>query len=217
MTHLETVWRFGCLASGVSFRDLRQGQLSTAETRAFKEATIEEGYHGIIRVEGRPTVAEIEAWADQRDADSVLVDQLSHLESRGNYRSDWEKMSEIVYDLADMAKRTGFERPVYVACQLNREAEGKDPKQVLSSMLARTGAIEQACDTCFGIVRTQEMEEQRRAQLVTVVGRSVGKDEWDFVYDFEKKTQIGIGLRGTLPKGDGTPTLAKKKEEAVPA
>ena len=188
----ETCLRLVALSSGVSYRDMYRRQLSTQDSLLVAESIKENdaALRRIYRVQ-HPTVAEILAVADQHEADSIIIDQLSFLRpSDGDreYRSDWERMASIVESLKLLAVTPGRERPVHVACQLNRENE-----------LARTVAIDQFCDTVFAIERTDEMKEQHRARVFTHLARSSGDDEWWFDYEFEKRTKLTCGLQGALP------------------
>lgn len=83
-----------------------------------------------------------------QDYDMVIVDYLQLLQPKHSYRSDYERITYISNELKQMSIR--FNMTMMVACQYNRDIDGKNPQPELTH-LKGSGAIEQDADVVISL------------------------------------------------------------------
>lgn len=196
MNEDEMFGRIGCVITGLSYDRYEKGMFTQQDWKIWDngiEAFKDLGPSYIFRPPvGQRSVSSIFLQADKLEAESVLIDQLSFIESRGTkYGRDDLRTAEIVYDLKNQASRSGSERPVIVAAQLNREADGLQ-EIASSAKAALTGAIEQAADSLYAIHQTRDMKDNGVLQFGLIDSRHSDVGDWMIDVEFKAETRIEV-------------------------
>lgn len=193
----DEIWRrLVCLVSGFSYYKMERGDFTQEE-----EAILRRAYerfhqtspHFVIQpdIEER-TVARIAMEADRLGADSIIIDQLSFLNSRNSYSGAHHlQISEIVRDMKNVATRKGREIPVLMAAQLNRSAAQQD-KMADIAQAALSDAIGQTADACFALHQTKDMRDMNQLEFGIIKGRNHGMSSWMIDLDLYRETKFSV-------------------------
>ncbi|MDA8563100.1 AAA family ATPase [Mariniblastus sp.] len=153
MTKSELVTRILCGMTGIDSRIIRRGQASDEMKVSLKEANDDLNETPLLIYDKpAPTVQTIRALAKIQKAhgglDLLVVDYIGLITPRDRRISRHEQVGEITGMLKQIAKE--LEVPVIALSQLNREADGAEPKL---SHLRESGSIEQDADIVLFIHR----------------------------------------------------------------
>jgi replicative DNA helicase len=203
MTGRELAARLLCGLSGVDSRRLRAGRLDAANLSAIERASVEIG--GVpLRVWAPPmaTLARIRAMAKRDAAASglalLVVDYLGLVRPADPKRPRHEQIGEVSAGLKALAKELSV--PVLSLSQLNREADGNEPRL---SHLRDSGSIEQDADVVLFIHR--EDEDKTAAKLIVAKHRhgdtGVVHLAWDAARTRYEDPAGEIVARGSTGKG----------------
>lgn len=153
MTGRELVARILCGLAGVDSRRLRSAALDSANLKKMQQAAVQVG--GLpLRVWSPPmaTAARIRGVAKQAAAtdglDLLVVDYIGLVRPADSRRPRHEQIGEVSASLKALAKELSC--PVLALCQLNREADGYEPRL---SHLRDSGSIEQDADIVLFVHR----------------------------------------------------------------
>jgi replicative DNA helicase len=156
MTGRDIAARMLAGESGESFAAIRSG---AAEPRKLESAS--SAFVGLpFRIwSGRKLTTErlraVSRLEQSRDGlDVIIVDYIGLIEPADRRKPRWEAVTEISSDLKSLA--LSLQVPVIALCQLNRDAEGEQPKL---SHLRESGAIEQDADIVALLHRDRDSSE----------------------------------------------------------
>lgn len=153
MTALELIGRVLCGMAGIDNRNLRRGQVDPRELHAANEEL--EGMPLEIWDPPAATMQKIRGVARmQSELDLLIVDYIGLIQPRDRKLPRYEQVTEITAELKQLAKELCI--PVIALCQLNRQADGKEP---LLSHLRESGSIEQDADVVLFLHRIKEQED----------------------------------------------------------
>jgi replicative DNA helicase len=147
MRDAELVKRMLCSRAGIDSRDLRSGKLSQEVRAGLVNAVLSVGSLP-LRLWSPPSASlgEIRAVARHAKATGglglIVIDYIGLVRPDDRRLPRYEQVSAISADLKVMAKE--LEAPVIALAQLNREADGNEPKL---SHLRESGSIEQDADS----------------------------------------------------------------------
>ena len=158
MRDRELVSRELCQIAGIDSRDVRSGRLTADQLAQLNDAA--ESLQGVplpIWDPARATIPEIRSEARRLKATTglalMVVDYLGLIRATPEDRrlQRYEQVAGFTSELKAIAKE--LEIPVIVLCQLNREADGIEPKLC---HLRESGSIEQDADTVLFIYHPQQ-------------------------------------------------------------
>lgn len=191
--------RLDAINSGVGYNRMHRKILDQTEMRVLHQAQDELAARGPLIVErppeGERTVLSIMNKARQSGANYVVIDQLSWLEPRKNYRERRDQYKELIYDLKNEASNeTAGELPVLIAAQYNRAAVSTKGERGGLHNLANAADIEQTIDIAFGLHRTRELRANN-SMLIDILGaRRADIKSW--VLGWYLDTETSIFVRG---------------------
>ena len=194
LTEEDQFGRIACLVSGFPYYKWARGEVNEEEfemiASSLEEFRKHEHYVVCPSHEER-SIAKLALEADRLDAGAIIIDQLSFLRSRKSYSHNHEAVSEIVYDLKNLATRKRHELPVMCIAQLNRTAAQQDTMADISQA-ALSDAIGQASDTIYCLHRTRDMADQDQVELGIIKGRSHGVNSWMIQTDLYRRTEFKL-------------------------
>lgn len=162
MQDIELAGRILCGQSEVNNRKIRSGRHSSQDLEAIKQAARDAAQLREDLFFWSPptaTVGQIRARAKRVKAihglDFLVVDYIGFIESTNKRLKKWEHISQVSRELKVIAKE--LEVPVLALCQLNRDADGTEPKL---SQLRDSGSIEQDADGVIFLHRDPTASEE---------------------------------------------------------
>jgi replicative DNA helicase len=175
MKDRELVGRILCGAAEVDNRRIRNGRHNGHDVAQLKvQADRLRPNPLFIWAPHRATTGKIRAMAKRMQAvkglDLLVVDYIGLIQPADSKRQRYEQIGQMTGDLKAIAKELNV--PVLALCQLNRDADGQEPRL---SQLRESGSIEQDADVVLFIHR--ESREKPEATLIVAKHRhaEVGK------------------------------------------
>jgi replicative DNA helicase len=158
MRDRELVGRILCGAAGVNSQRVRSGDIDERDIGQLEWAASHiDNQHLWIWDPPRATTGQIRARAKRLAATDglhlVIVDYIGLVQPTDPKRQRFEQVSAITSDLKAMAKELAV--PVLALCQLNREADGNEPRL---SHLRDSGSVEQDADCVLFLHRKTDSE-----------------------------------------------------------
>lgn len=199
--------RIVCLAARVSARRYQRGCLTDTEKETLERFVKEElddldrSLLVISPPKASRTPEMIVRQAAMQGADSILVDQLTHVvHPNPGRKARHELFNENVHDFYDQIS-IGRERfPMLLAHQINREGVKAADKQGYLEMhhLAESQGLERAASWVFGLYQSQTYRAARMAFLQVLAARREDIKNWELLWDVE----VGMtGVRGEVDLG----------------
>lgn len=195
-----TVDRLVCMQAGISSRRWQRGQCEPEEiARVEMNREYLAGLGGELIVvmppTGRRFVDAIMQEAQTRDAQSLVIDQLSFMEGSGAKRKERrDEIAGIMRDLKGAISQGSYKLPCVLAHQINREgvkaAEKTDHLEMY--MLAESSEVERTADWVFGLFRSDAHRAGDLALLQVLASRREDVTTW--MLNFDPST----GLIGTI-------------------
>lgn len=154
MEDRELVGRILCGTSGVNSQLIRAGEYDDRDIGRLEWAGAKiSDYPLTVWDPPRATTTQIRARAKRRAVSSsglslLVVDYISLIQPTDHKRALFEQIGQITGDLKAMAKELPV--PVLALCQLNRQADGEEPRL---SHLRYSGSVEQDADCVLFIHR----------------------------------------------------------------
>lgn len=191
--------RVDAFASGVSYDRLIHSRLSPEEMTTLlrsQELFEELGPLHIHRPPpGERTVVEMIGRARQLQADYVLIDQLSWMDSEKKYYGDKAttmKHGDLAAELkTEIANETAGKLPCLLAVQQGRSSmEGQQRPEMWK--IANSSGIEQAMDIAFGLSRTAEMRANRSMRFDIMGSRRSDDASWLLQWHLQSRTEISV-------------------------
>jgi replicative DNA helicase len=127
------------------------------------------------------TVDDLILETQRLQGNSVVIDQLSYLQWKGNHANEHQGYREIVHGMKNAAIK--MEIPWYCIVQFNREAANIED-MAGAHMAGLTRSIEETCDIFLGLHRDDEDREMGRVQLGIIEARHCSDNhKWNIEVD----------------------------------
>jgi replicative DNA helicase len=195
--------RLACMKLRVPYEKLQRGECEDAEIdriRAFHDRIKGADNQPLII---RPSAAEATGSAMIRrahveGADSVIIDQLSHIQavSRSKARQRNEVVAEIVRDLVELISE-GNKLPLLLLHQINRKGreEARKIGRFLMDHLGEATQVENDASFVWAIYQSSDHVVEERAELQTLKSRRVKPMDWEiewrpYVGDYRVRREI---------------------------
>lgn len=187
--------------SGISYQKIQRGQMDFDDIRILSEAQDEFAQLGSFFMErpptGERTVQYLVNRARDLGADYLLIDQLSFIEAKRDYRDNkrlevGEKISDLKIEASQDSSRA---IPVLIASQLNRDAKTQRKGRGGMENLAESGFIEQAVDIAYGLSQSTEMRANRSMVCDIMGARRTAPGSWLLQWDLTERTAFSVRER----------------------
>lgn len=194
-----TLDRIACLGTGVDPQSWLRGDCHDAEekaVRAFRDE-VEESDVPLYVVQPeleRRTMEHIIREASIRDADSVLIDQLTFVHAREDNRRRDLDIREMMHDLKELISTARRRLPCLLAHQVNREgtAAARKTGHLLMDHMAEGAEVERTADFVFGLYQSDADRAAFFSQLQMLAARRVPLKHWELHWHI---TQGVINIR----------------------
>lgn len=154
--------RLESLISGVSYDRYSKGRLGTDELATLHETQDRLREMGSVLITkpkfGERTVESIIATAKDFEADIIVIDQLSFMETGRQTTSRWDDVSRMVLELKSaISEDEDWQLPVVLIAQFNREgAKAGDSASI--SQLGMTSELERTSDMIMSLAQSKEQK-----------------------------------------------------------
>jgi replicative DNA helicase len=184
--------RLDAMLSGVSYDRLSKSMLKPAEWDHY-HATQDFWADQPILIEAPPegerTVGHLTARARHADADFLIIDQLSFMEStKRSWPTEKMRQADILKTLKNDIGRPKL-LPCLMAAQFNRESTNRVDGPRLSDF-ADAAEVERTADLLLGLSRNRDQLLNRLMQLDIMAGRRCADEAWLILWDLIDKTRI---------------------------
>jgi replicative DNA helicase len=185
--------RIACLHLDINARDYQRGQVPPEQIEQVRKFINEElgDMTGDLQIIAPPRGARTPEMlireARMRGADSVIVDQLTHVEHPNPARkARHELFNENVHDFADLIKQGRDRLPLLVLHQINRagmeSAKVRKPNAHEMHHMAESAGVERAASWVFSLYRNYAMRSQHAALLQVLASRREDVKAWDIAW-----------------------------------
>lgn len=189
-----TLDRMVCMAMGISSRDWQRGRVLPEQVEAVRAwvSAIENSDRPlwVLHPEpGKRTSDRMVQEAMLRDADSVIIDQLTFMEdarpSKGKGRP--YEVRDILHDLKSAISSSRRAIPCLLTHQITRDGQKEAGKLGRLEMwhLAESSEAERTADFVFGLYQTADDKVVRRAKVQTLASRRTDLKHWQIQWDLE--------------------------------
>jgi len=172
MTDTELAGREVCGTAQINNRKIRCGLVGQDEARRLQQTAVsaqQAKANLFLWSPARASIQQIRAVAKRVQAahglDCLFVDYMSLIDAASKNEKTWEQVSRISRELKAIAKELGI--PVIALCQVNREADGAEPRL---SHLRYSGSIEQDADGVIFLHRDMDATQEWRYDQSVQVG-----------------------------------------------
>ena len=198
--------RLACLWCHIDYGKWQRTECNEGEVQrveAFLAEMKDSPYKPIIAQpdESEATGAAMVRRAIVEDCDSILIDQLSHVEpvtgSKARQRN--EIVAEIVKDIYKQIKRGGKKIPCILFHQINRKGreEARKTNHYIMDHLGEASQIENAADLIFAIFQAPDHVINEWAELQMLKGRRIPCKDWEIDW----RPQVGdVRVRREIEK-----------------
>lgn len=199
-----TLDRLACAAVGVDYSRFQKGACNEGEIQRIEEFIKQmETSDNPIWVMHPPrserTAEHMLRQAAIMDADSVIIDQISHVDHPDPGRKPrWEQVRDIMQDLKLIASTGATPLPVLAMHQISREGKKDADKRGYHEMMdfAESSEIERSADLALTLHQTVDGRRANEALLQIVAGRRVDTKKWSTIW----YPALGhMQIRGELP------------------
>lgn len=196
--------RLDAMYSGLSMTKIASGDLSSADTKLLEEKQKQMSEEGSIIIEklpvGQRTPAAIIQKARAEGCDSIIIDQLTFVESSKNIQGGPQQLEHIFNELKALVSEDEDKlMPVLILHQLNRTTDSSKP--VGYGQIFGSSVVERTSD--FVAVLTQSKEEafNELVKLELIANRFGVLDQWLLNWRFtdytDTSTEVAIDKTGT--------------------
>lgn len=181
-----TLDRLICSATTIDSTKWQRGQCSHTEL-ALVERFVEQlsqssaSIHILHPKRGQRSVEYMLRQAQVLDADSVIIDQLSHVEHPDpRHKSRWEIVRDIMQDLKVAASTSAVRFPVLLFHQMSREGKKAADKRgyYLAEDLAESSEAERSADAVCTMYQSRDMRTANQTVFQVVAARRVDTASW---------------------------------------
>jgi replicative DNA helicase len=179
--------RIACFATGVPQSDWLHGRCSEAQVadveKFIQELATSQIPFGVHQPEpGKRSVTHIVRDAQLRGAQSLFIDQLTHLEVpvEDLRRPRHEQVGNMLAVLRNMLNNVHHRIPCLIAHQINREGVQQADKAGRLEMyhMAESAGVERTADWAFGIYQSNEAREAEEAMFQVLAARREDVAMW---------------------------------------
>ena len=182
--------RLVCMAAGVSYElwqraDVEGGQMMMVE--AFREQMVNSEHQPIITqmTANDATPSGLIRRAQLENADSLIVDQMSHVRPEPSSRAikRHEQLAEIM-QLFNTMLRDEYKIPLVLLNQINREGvkNARKTGRYFKEDMADGGAIEQGSSFLWAVFQSELMRSEQRAQFQQLKGRRTTLKHFESIF-----------------------------------
>lgn len=196
MNTSETTDRLEALLSGVSYNKLDKATLSTTELMKLRETQDSEKDMGPVKIikpqYGDRTVDNMISIAKDFEADIIVIDQLSFIESTQGAKGRSEEIAKIVLELKSaISSDEDFMIPTVLLTQFNRSgASAGDEADI--SQIALSSEIERTSDTLLGLSQSKEQRMNNALTLQILASRRCDIAKFLLYRDLYDKTDFHL-------------------------
>ena len=188
--------RMDAFITGIGYGKITEGRIPIDDLKKMKQRQEEFAELGPLYIErpdrGERTVQHLIVRARQLGADSVIIDQLSFMESRRDHEMTRSKYSEMIFDLKEeISRETAGAIPCLLAVQLNRKAASNGGRGQLDN-IAESSDIERTVDIAFGLHRTPELRNNKSMILDIMGSRRSDIKSWLLAWHLGDRTEISV-------------------------
>lgn len=192
----QTIDRMACMMSGIAYEKWQRGTVDEGGLVRFHTAKqrIQETEHAPVIIQpdsgDRSPVALIHR-ARVYGAESVIVDQVSHVEppegSRSYKRN--ETVAEIIREFKALISEGREKLPLLLLAQIKREGQANARKtgRYVMDDLAESSEIERTADFVFSVIRQITETNEDGALWQTLKARRVPPKDWEMTW------RLGVG------------------------
>ena len=181
-----TLDRIACAAVSVDSTKWQKGQCDEGEVQRimlFKEQMEKTSnqIHLLAPPAGQRNVASMLRQADILDVDSVIIDQMSHMEHPSpKSKPRWEVVREIMQSLAVAASSGPNPKPVLLMAQISRDGKEKADKRGRHEMedFAESSEMERTPSVIMTGYQSRDMHTANQALIQIVAARRVDLKSW---------------------------------------
>lgn len=191
----DTLDRMACLTAKIDYRGWQMGDLPPDQVRDVREHIEEiQGSDVPMYLEqpspGQRTVAALVRRAQILGADSLIIDQLSYVETTEEKAPRYIQIREMTHTLRNMISSTRERMPCLLVHQISREGIKMADKVGHLEMfhLAEGSETERTADWVFGLYRNRAEVSGNNAKFQTLAARREANRH------FELQWEIGRGL-----------------------
>jgi replicative DNA helicase len=183
--------------SGLSYTKIQRGRLEREEIESLRRSQEEFASLGPMYIEkpprGERSVPQLVNRARQLGCDSLLIDQLSFMESRKGYAKTSDKITEIMFDLkSEISEDETAMMPTFLAVQFNRESMKLKKGRGGMEHIGLSASIEQTVDIAYGLHQSREMRVNRSLVLDIMGFRRGAPQTWLLEWDLAERTRLGV-------------------------
>jgi replicative DNA helicase len=191
-----TIDRMACIMAGIAYEKWQRGTVDEGGLVRFHTAKkrIQETEHAPIVIQpdagDRSPVALIHR-ARVRGAESVIIDQTSHVEAVQGSRSFKrnETVAEIIREFKSLINEGREKLPLLLLAQIKREGQANARKtgRYVMDDLAESSEIERSADFVFSVIRQVTETNEDGALWQTLKARRVPSKDWEMTW------RLGVG------------------------
>lgn len=183
--------RIACVKCHVDYEDWQKGDCNEADVSRVKDflKIMEESEYRPIIIQPDTTEATGAAMVRRafiEGADSIIIDQLSHIEpvAGTQARQRNEVVAEIIKDLYKLINNSGQKIPCLLLHQINRKGreEARKAGRFLMDHLGEATQVENAADFVLAIYQSIDHAIAEQAELQMLKGRRVKVKDWEIVW-----------------------------------
>jgi len=184
-----TLDRLACIACGVDSTAWQRGECAEIDVERVK-TTIEEmegAEHPFFVFSPEPGTRTPEAmvrFAQVREADSIIIDQFSHVEYKGKQSHRPTQFAETISSLKDCLNMGYKPLPALLLHQINREGKKAADSRGYHEMtdLAESSAGERWCDFVFSMYQSHDMYAMSHVLFQVLAARRAPVKWWDMSF-----------------------------------
>lgn len=186
-----TMDRLACMSAGISYERWQRGTVSEGGLVRFHAAKrrLQETEHAPIVIQpesGDRNPVSLVRRAFSMGAESIIVDQLSHVESIPGSRTHKrnETIAEIIREFKTLISDGREKLPLLLLAQIKREGQVNARKSGLYVMddLAESSEIERTADFVFSVIKQETETNEDGALWQTLKARRVRPKNWEMVW-----------------------------------
>jgi replicative DNA helicase len=188
-----TIDRLACYANGISPTRWLQGICHPNEVESVQRfrAEMEESDTPLWVIQppvGRRGVAQMVREASIRDADSLLIDQLTFVEPRDERLARYLQVREVMHDLKSLISTSNKRLPCLLAHQVNREGvkESRKVGYLRMEHLAEGSEVERTADFVFGLHQSDDEQMVNMSKLQMLAARRTALRHWNMNWNIEQ-------------------------------
>lgn len=184
-----TLDRLACIACGIDSTKWQTGECIDVEVDRVRDMVkqMEDTSHPFLLFSPEPgsrTPESMIRLAQISEADSIVIDQLSHIEYNGKQTHRPTQVAEIMNKLSTIIGTGHHPIPCLLAHQINREGKKSADKAGWHEMehLAESSSAERYCSFVFSMYQSHDMYQIRQVLLQVLAARRAPIKWWDMAW-----------------------------------